>query len=140
MILDEMLGYVICRVARKIHYRLDEAFTVYGITVEQWSALKIIEEHEQENLCQKELAGYLEKNQNTVKTLVSHLDKKGFIRRSPDAQDKRNMLLHTTEKGQMLIQKLSALDQQVNLDLLKDLSVEERGALKKILAKIEKRL
>lgn len=140
MILDEMLGYVICRVARKIHYRLDEAFTVYGITVEQWSALKIIEEHEQENLCQKELAGYLEKNQNTVKTLVSHLDKKGFIRRSPDAQDKRNMLLHTTEKGQMLIQKLSALDQQVNLDLLKDLSAEERGALKKILAKIEKRL
>lgn len=140
MILDEMLGYVICRVARKIHYRLDEAFTVYGITVEQWSALKIIEEHEQENLCQKELAGYLEKNQNTVKTLVGHLDKKGFIRRSPDAQDKRNMLLHTTEKGQMLIQKLSALDQQVNLDLLKDLSAEERGALKKILAKIEKRL
>lgn len=140
MILDEMLGYVICRVARKIHYRIDEAFTAYGITVEQWSALKIIEEHEKDSLCQKELAGYLEKNQNTVKTLVSHLDKKGFIRRSPDVKDKRNMLLHTTAKGQQLIQRLSALDQQVNLDLLENLSVEERQALKKILAKIEKRL
>ena len=140
MILDEMLGYVICRVARKIHYRIDEAFTAYGITVEQWSALKIIEEHEQENLCQKELAGYLEKNQNTVKTLVSHLEQKEFIKRSPDAHDKRNMLLHTTEKGQLLIQKLSALDQKANLDLLEDLSHGEREALKKILAKIEKRV
>lgn len=140
MILDEMLGYAICRVARKIHYRIDEMFTAYGITVEQWSALKTIEEHEQENFCQKDLAKKLEKNQNTIKTLVAHLSKKDFIERCPDPDDRRNMLLFTTKKGRQLIEELSALDQKANLELLEGLSAREREDLKRILAKLEKNL
>ena len=60
MILDNTIGYMISRVARKIHYAVDEVFKAYGITVEQWVALKTITEYEP--LCQKALAEKIEKN------------------------------------------------------------------------------
>ena len=42
MTLDDTIGYMISRVARKIHYAVDGMFKEYGITVEQWVALKTI--------------------------------------------------------------------------------------------------
>ena len=35
MKLSETTGYTLCRIARKIHYQVDEIFKPYGITVEQ---------------------------------------------------------------------------------------------------------
>lgn len=59
MTLDDTIGYMLGRIARKIHYRVDGVFKEYGITVEQWVALKTIAEYEP--LCQKALAERIEK-------------------------------------------------------------------------------
>lgn len=136
MKLSETTGYTICRIARKIHYQVDEIFKPYGITVEQWSALKYIDE--EAPLSQKDLSLLLEKNQNTVKSLVSHLEEKGLICRKADATDKRNKILQLTTKGNMVIQKLSFLDETVNLDFLQTFTEEEKETLHHLLLKIEK--
>ena len=138
MILDNTIGYMICRIGRKIHYAVDEVFKAYGITVEQWVALKTIEEHEP--LCQKALAEKIEKNQNTVKALVTHLDDKGFIDRTPNPDDMRHMMLRTTAKGRALVEQLTELDEHANLDFLGALSEAEQEELRRMLRKIEERL
>lgn len=136
MKLSETTGYTICRIARKIHYQVDELFKPYGMTVEQWSALKIIEE--QEPLSQKDLALLIEKNQNTVKALVSHLETKELISRITNPSDKRNKILQVTPQGKKLIQKLSFLDEKANLDFLQSFSQKEKETLNHLLAKVEK--
>ena len=138
MTLDETTGYTICRIARKIHYRVDDLFKPYGLTVEQWVALKSIEEHAP--LYQKELALVIEKNQNTVKSLVSHLEAKGFITRTVDPKDKRNLMLSVTEKGRALIRPLSVIDEKANTDFFSHFSPEEMKALETLLAKVEEKL
>ncbi len=138
MNLNDTTGYTICRIARKIHYRVDELFKPYGLTVEQWVALKSIEEHAP--LYQKELARIIEKNQNTASSLVGHLELKGFISRAPDPKDKRNLMLSVTEKGRTLIASLSDIDEVANTDFLSHFSAEEIQTLEALLAKLEKKL
>ena len=135
MKLSETTGYTLCRIARKIHYQVDEIFKPYGITVEQWAALKTIEE--KAPLSQKQLSDSLEKNQNTVKALVTHLLSKGWITRHQDPSDKRNQLLTLTETGQQITQELSFLDEKANLAFLQTFTAEENETFSKLLAKIE---
>ena len=135
MKLSETTGYTLCRIARKIHYQVDEIFKPYGITVEQWAALKTIEE--KAPLSQKQLSDNLEKNQNTVKALVTHLLSKGWIARHLDPSDKRNQLLTLTETGQQITQELSFLDEKANLAFLHTFTAEENETFSKLLAKIE---
>ena len=135
MKLSETTGYTLCRIARKIHYQVDEIFKPYGITVEQWAALKTIEE--KAPLSQKQLSDNLEKNQNTVKALVTHLISKGWITRHLDPSDKRNQLLTLTETGQQITQELSFLDEKANLAFLQTFTAEENKTFSKLLAKIE---
>ena len=135
MKLSETTGYTLCRIARKIHYQVDEIFKPYGITVEQWAALKTIEE--KAPLSQKQLSDSLEKNQNTVKALVTHLQSKGWITRHLDPSDKRNQLLTLTETGQQITKELSFLDEKANLAFLQTFTAEENETFSKLLAKIE---
>lgn len=135
MKLSETTGYTLCRIARKIHYQVDEIFKPYGITVEQWAALKTIEE--KAPLSQKQLSDSLEKNQNTVKALVTHLLSKGWITRHLDPSDKRNQLLTLTKTGQQITKELSFLDEKANLAFLQTFTAEENETFSKLLAKIE---
>ena len=101
-------------------------------------ALKTIAEYEP--LCQKALAERIEKNQNTVKALVTHLDDKGFIDRTPNPDDMRHMMLRTTERGRALVARLTELDEHKNFDFLGALSEAEQEDLRRMLRKIEARL
>ncbi len=137
---NEVLGSVLWRVAKKIHYHVDNEFVPYGITVEQWVALRAIEENEKKAFCQKDLAITIHKNQNTIKSLLTHLEVKGLITRTIDTQDKRNILLTTTDEGKELIHTLNSIDKKANAAVFDSISPLEKDVLRQILTKIEKGL
>ena len=68
MELKNTLGYLLAQTARNIHVRMNDFFSGYGLTLEQWTALKLIKENSP--LCQKELARLNHKSPNTIKALV----------------------------------------------------------------------
>lgn len=110
MELDNTLGFILGRVSRKVHYRLDEIFKANDITIEQWVGLRMIDE--EGPLCQKELADRMEKNQNTIKALIDRLEAKGLVERTVNLQDKRNLILTVTTGGKDLIRTLSPLEEK----------------------------
>ena len=130
MKLDETPGYAFCRIARKVHYQIDLIFKEEGMTVEQWVALKTISENRR----------LIEKTPNTVKSLAERLEKKNFIKRTPDPSDHRNLILTVTEKGQKFTEEYSALDEKANDALTSSLTKEEMEELARLLDKIEKNL
>ena len=138
MKLDETPGYALCRIARKVHYQSDLIFKEEGMTVEQLVALKTISENQP--LIQKELGRLIEKTPNTVKSLAERLEKKNFIKRTPDPSDHRNLILTVTEKGQKFTEEYSALDEKANDALTSSLTKEEMEELARLLDKIEKNL
>ena len=89
MELKNTLGYLLAQTARTIHVRMNDFFSGYGLTLEQWTALKLIKENSP--LCQKELARLNHKSPNTIKSLVDRLQSKGLIHRQEDPSDRRNL-------------------------------------------------
>ena len=136
MKLDDTLGYLLNRTARRVHYRIDDFFKAHGLTVEQWVGLKTIGEGVP--LCQKELALRIDKNQNTVKALVDRLLAKGLILRQSDERDRRNMLLTLSPEGREKIEALSPLEDTINETMEKALTPEEIEIFRRLLLKVER--
>lgn len=138
MYLDNTLGFILGRVSRKVHYRLDEIFKANDITIEQWVGLRMI--HEAGPLCQRELADRMEKNQNTIKALTDRLEKKGLIERAIDRRDKRNLILTLTDRGEELLESLSPLEEKVNETIETILTPKQTELCKELLLQLERNL
>lgn len=138
MQIDDTLGYMICRTARKVHRRIEKIFSPYGLTLEQWVAMKKLAEHP--GISQKNLAERMEKDQNTVKAIVDRLIRKRYVQRRVNPSDRRAFLLLLTEEGQRQVNLLSGEDERENLLLEKCLGCEETKEIKAMLRMIEERL
>lgn len=135
MRIDDTLGYLICRTARKVHRHIEKIFSPYGLTVEQWVAMKILAE--KPDVSQKELATQMKKDPNTVKAIVDRLIRKDYVRREHNPADRRAFLLRLTIAGQSLVDKLAAADEQENRQLERELGEADTANMKKMLVQIE---
>ena len=138
MQIDDTLGYMICRTARKVHHRIGKIFSPYGLTMEQWVAMKKLAEHP--GISQKHLAERMEKDQNTVKAIVDRRIRKRYVQRRVNPSDRRAFLLLLTEEGQRQVKLLSVEDERENLLLEECLGCEETRQIKAMLRMIEERL
>ena len=135
MQIDDTLGYLLCRTARKVHRHTEKIFSPYGLTVEQWVAMKILAEHP--DISQKELSGQMQRDPNTVKAIVDRLLKKDYVKREPNQVDRRAFLLQLTMSGKELVDKLAAEDERENRQLELELGEADTDNMKKMLLKIE---
>lgn len=95
----------------------------------QDSVLAIISQHP--GITQKELGEQLEIQPASVSELLMKLERKGFILREKDAQDRRSIRVQLTEDGQ------KALDvPQEESDPFQALSAEEQEQLRSLLEKL----
>ena len=138
MKINDSLGYMLCRTARKIHQQLTQKFQVYDITLEQWVALKTVEEND--GISQKQLAVLLEKDQNNVTALLGRLEKKQLLRREVNQADKRAFSLRVTEAGLQTIAKLASVDEAAIAAIEAALQPAEVEQFKAQLRRIEDKL
>jgi DNA-binding MarR family transcriptional regulator len=135
MQIDDTLGYLLCRTARKVQRHTEKIFSPYGLTVEQWVAMKILAEHP--DISQKELSGQMQRDPNTVKAIVDRLLKKDYVKREPNQVDRRAFLLQLTMSGKELVDKLADEDERENRQLELELGEVDTANMKKMLLKIE---
>ncbi len=135
MQIDDTLGYLLCRTARKVYRHTEKIFSPYGLTVEQWVAMKILAEHP--DISQKELSGQMQRDPNTVKAIVDRLLKKDYVKREPNQVDRRAFLLQLTMSGKELVDKLAEEDERENRQLELELGEADTANMKKMLLKIE---
>ena len=136
--IKDSLGYTVCRVARKIHQRITEAFSQYDMPLGQWVTLKTLAEND--GISQKQLSLLLEKDQNNVKAMIDRLEKKHLLRREPDMTDRRAFSLVVTDEGRQMVRKLAALDEKAIHEIEMPLKETERAELLALLARLEQRL
>ncbi len=75
----------------------------FGITIDQWVLLKIIEESGK--LSQKELAAKSSRDPASITRTLDLLQKKGFINREPTENDRRQYAIVLTIEGAQFISK-----------------------------------
>lgn len=104
-----------------------------GLTAREWGVLHLTHDQPQS---QRVIAQALEINPNAIVAITDKLEHHGYLRRTPNPDDRRQHLLKVTPKG---VEKyrlgLSAID-AMNADLFAAFSAEEVSTLHTLLLKI----
>ena len=104
---------------------LDLTYTQYIVMMVLWEEEKVNEKLLCETLCLKS---------NTVTPLLKKLENKGYIKKSKDPEDERNLVITLTKTGEALKDK--ALDVPKGMACRINLSKEEAATLYSILYKM----
>ncbi len=110
----------------------DAVFAKVGLTT-QHHAVLIAMKYIESPVTPSDIAHWLDRNTNTITTLVDRMEKDGLVKRARDLRDRRSVRLVMTEKGKEVLDQATVLGWQLVQDILQGLSEEELRALTRLL-------
>lgn len=111
----------------------DEA-AAHGITAVQFAILNVL--MTEPGIDQVTLAGHVVFDVATIGSVIARLERKGWLRRGTDVQDRRRKLLWLTPEGEQVVLMLKSGVEAVQHRILEPLAPEERTQLVALLAKL----
>lgn len=134
MHLHNLIGFLIHRTDLRLNKYFSNRLKEFNVTPEQWGIISLLSQDR--GLTQKEIASVIEKDQTTVVRMIYSLEKKGFIYKQVNHNDKRSHNLLLTEEGKVLKEQLIPLVARANEEVTSRLTCEELEELKQLLNKV----
>ena len=137
----EVFSILTGKIASTINRALLRAFSQEDlhITTEQWSILSCL--WKEDKVTQSDLCDLTRKDKPSMTRLIDNLQRSKIVVRVPHATDRRVNLIHLTQYGASLREKVTAVVQSVVDKALKDVSESEimvaRTVLNKIIANLD---
>jgi DNA-binding MarR family transcriptional regulator len=134
--IDPEVEGIVTRV-EKIHRHFQEAFRASlgeaGLTKEEWKVLMALHDSVRSHgwLCQD-----LDVSTGAMTNRLDKLERRGLIRRGPDPQDRRGVLLELTATGQTQLQEYVKAGAGRERELADDLTLAEQQELNRLLSKL----
>ena len=119
---------------------LKDAFAQHAIdmTKEQFILLKVL--HDRDGVIQKDLAFITERNKGSLARLINTMEKKNFVARIPDTEDKRINRVYLTAHGQKIFLQIQPVLHTCMQKVQQGLTEEEIKTTIAVLEKIQKNL
>lgn len=108
------------------------------ITTEQWSVLSCL--WHEDKVTQRELCDITTKDKPSMTRLIDNLEKSKMVVRVPHSTDRRVNLIHLTQYGAGLREKVTGIVQRVVDKALTNISEDEISTSRNVLNKIIKNL
>lgn len=135
----ESLGYLTNHLARLFAHALAERTAEHGVVPGQFAQLLAL--YEQDGLTQRELCDRVRIEQATMAKTLQRMERDGLVRCEPDAQDRRRIRVHLTEKARRLRPRLTAAGHAVNAAATRGLTDAEietyRNLVRRLTANLE---
>ncbi|GFN32904.1 MarR family winged helix-turn-helix transcriptional regulator [Paenibacillus xylaniclasticus] len=135
---EESIGYLIVNTGRKLSSSLTQLFQSYQLTSEQWSLLLTL--HHEDNISQKELADRTEKDPANVTRILDQLERKGFVTRQPNPEDRRSYLMHITPVGRKAAVDLIPVENRFMAEVLAGIPEAELEAFRTFIGKVNRNM
>lgn len=139
--LESSIGHIVNLVANKLKQELENSFSLsgYDISAYQWMVLNIIIENR--GLNQNELVKKSKKDKTNIARILEKLERKKFIERIKDEEDKRVFRVFPTDLGIEVKTNLSLIASNLVNRSVNGVTKEEHDicleTLKKIYANLE---
>jgi len=121
---------------RRAWFGLNQAFrrriAQAGMTPGQFTALRTL--LERGDLTQRELTEVMSSDANTIASLLSRMERQGWLRRETHERDRRANRLHITPAGKKKFQRIQPLARELQGSILNAVSQNEQTAFLKNLA------
>jgi len=134
--IDPEVEGIVVRV-EKIHRHFQDAFRASlgdaGLTKEEWKVLMALHDSVRSHgwLCQD-----LDVSTGAMTNRLDKLERRGLIRRAPDPQDRRGVLLKLTKTGQSQLEEYIEAGGKRERELADELTVAEKQELNGLLSKL----
>lgn len=135
---DKKIFELICYLHRQMSRENNILFSEYKLSHVQLHVLFYVDKCVKtgENVCQRDIEKQLNLRPSSVSTLLSNLEKEGFIVRTVSDGDARTKYIRLTESGLNICDKNKLLIDDYDKAIRSSLNDEEQKALRNLLTKI----
>jgi DNA-binding MarR family transcriptional regulator len=110
----------------------------YGLKTDEWRILLNL--YTTSPMTAKEMAEKASIGYVNVSRAISSLEKRKYIDKFVNANDRRSVLVRMTQKGRRAIQDIIPVLKQKEEDFLSDLTVDEQKMLIKLMSKVRRKI
>lgn len=109
------LAYLLAQANREINRQLEARLSVEGVPVERWRILKVLSDGNGKSM--GELADAVLLNHPTLTKIIDRMAADALVYRISDPQDRRKVLIFSSDRGKALTRKLDPLvqDQEAHI-------------------------
>lgn len=130
---------------RKIENSLNRIFgsvaLKYGLTGKQFFILGfVLKQSKKGEITQKDIENFGNVRKSSVSSIISNLEKNGFIVRKPSEKDSRVNIILPTEKAYEIERKINAKKKKVENEIFSCFSEEEIKQCGKLLSELQNKI
>ena len=131
MELTQCINYLLTTAQHKVFQEMSSRLEKFGVTPVQYGVMYCL--WIEGKTKPKEIAAELKLENSTISGVLERMEKKELIERQVSKEDRRFIEVVLTEKGKALQNPILATVEEVNKDVLSEMSQEEQSELKKAL-------
>lgn len=135
---SDSVAYLLRNSYRVFARALQERIQAEGIPIGSWPFLRHL--WQQDGITQKELTQAVGLMQPNTNAALKQLVRRGWVKQTPDSEDKRKIRIYLTPKGRQLFYRAFPLALQAREQALADFSEDEIAVLRSLLKRITKNL
>lgn len=114
---DELKIFIgMSRVLNEINRKTGKIFSKYNLTNSQFAVLEVL--YHKGDLTIGEVKEKILSTSGTIPVIVRNLERDGYLQRKRDKDDKRKYILHITEKGRDLMDKVYPENEKMIISLM----------------------
>jgi len=122
------------RAGETVHTLVHQHLTDYRLSPSQFAVLEVL--YHMGPQCQRDLGKKLLKSGGNIVMIVDNLEKRDFVQRVRDNEDRRYMTVQLTEEGRKLIENIFPVHVKNIVDVFTVLSYEEQEELDRLCKKL----
>jgi DNA-binding MarR family transcriptional regulator len=126
------VGYLVYRLERRLRSRLDQAVRAHGVTATEYVTLSVL--RERDGLSCAQLARLAFVTPQAMNLVVSALERRNLVQRQPDPDHRRVLRASVTPEGLDVLQRCDLSMDEIESDMLADLSPEAVDIVRDALA------
>lgn len=131
---DECVVYLLAKAYQRAHAVSKRRLAPYGLTPVQQLVIAAL--NEEDGISSSDLGKKLSMDPATLSGLLDRLADANWLVKAPDQADKRFLKICLTEQARSSIPKITEERHKTNEEILKNLSLEEKVLLKRLLKDI----
>jgi DNA-binding MarR family transcriptional regulator len=131
----------ISRLAVRYDDAIRDGLRDFGLQPDEYDVLATLRRSgEPYELCPRDLLGTMMVSSGTMTHRLDKLEQRGLVRRRPDPDDRRSVLVSLSPEGRELIDRAAEAHVANELSLVADLTSEDRAALVDLLRRLGRAL
>jgi DNA-binding MarR family transcriptional regulator len=128
------VGYLVRQTHRAFTRALQARIAPHGVSIGMWFFLRAL--WQEDGISQRELSQRVGMMEPTTASALNNMERKGFVRRIRNRNDRRIVNVFLTERGRTLRRELLPLAAEVNEVALRGVSADEVARLRATLDKL----